>query len=355
MDDGPSSVRAVQQGLDLRNDVRIAVLFPQDVVGASDTYRDLRDLITRSGDMYPGIDAWFHEKMCVGVRSGRRVAIVGYHNEVPMASAVVKKGADAKFCHLRIRDDVHGRHLGELLFALMANEVRGTAHTVHFTLPEGLWDAKAGFFSSFGFSEVGPCDQQYRLFDRELRCAAPFPRVWQAVSVKLPRLLQEFTSPGRAVLSSLMMAVRPPYVERILRGEKKVEIRRRFSPKWVGHRVTLYASSPSCRIVGEARIADVSVDDPDRVWAGWSSQLGCTRTEYDVYTRGARQVFAIVLKDAIEYDEPLTLQDARGLVGRCIRPPQSYCVIDTESAWGVPVAVGALMRRRLGPCGAVQV
>ncbi len=339
--------RPKQRELRLGNDVRIAVMTSRDVTGASDTLLDLRALVLDSEPMYPGIGGWLEKKVFAGVRSGNRVAMVGYHNEVPVASAVVKRESHAKFCHLHLRDDLQDRHLGELFFSLMANEIRDIASTIHFTLPGGLWEEKSGFFSSFGFSDVAPCDQQYRLFEQEYRCQAPFPRVWRAVSRKLPRLLSEFTSPGRPLLSTLLMTLRPPYAERVLEGRKRIEIRRKFSPRWKGHRFVIYASSPVQRLVGEACIADVSVDHPDRVWTRWSTQIGCTRAEYEAYTRGADRVFAIHLSGATRYEEPIGLQEARQLAGERIRPPQSYCVLDEKSAWGVPVAVGTFLRARL--------
>ncbi len=147
----------------MKHDVKVVRLGPKDARGDSAHLHALRDLIYANEDMYPGIDKWFESKVIPGLSSSERVAFVGYLEEKPAISAVVKRKDRTKFCHLRIETDLQGNHLGELFFILMALEVRNCASEIHFTLPEGLWSQKRDFFESFGFVNTTRCSVQYRL------------------------------------------------------------------------------------------------------------------------------------------------------------------------------------------------
>src|SRR5713226_1208298 len=78
----------------------------------NDNIRDLEQLIYASQDMYPGIEHKFKEKVIPGLRSSERIAYLAYENNKPIASAVLKRGAKSKICHLKIHRDFQDLHLG---------------------------------------------------------------------------------------------------------------------------------------------------------------------------------------------------------------------------------------------------
>src|SRR5207253_9377277 len=118
---------------------QLVKLTPADVERGSDDYAKFRELVIANEASYPGIRKWLSEKVALGIAAGDRVAYVGYLNERPIASAVVKLGSEAKFCHLKLSEAVRDQNLGELFFCVMAMEARSVAKNVHFTLPESLW------------------------------------------------------------------------------------------------------------------------------------------------------------------------------------------------------------------------
>lgn len=84
---------------------RVVRLQEGDVKHRTDHLVTLRNLILQNEPMYPEIGAWVSAKVLPGLRSSERVAFLGYLDEKPVVSAVVKRGATAKFCHLRISED----------------------------------------------------------------------------------------------------------------------------------------------------------------------------------------------------------------------------------------------------------
>lgn len=329
-------------------DFSIVRLSEYDVRGLSDHFMDLRELILRNEQMYPGIDRWLDEKVIPGLSNSERIGYIGYLDEVPAVSAVVKRGESSKFCHLKIREDLQDKHLGEAFFCLMALEARNAAKEVHFTLPESLWVNEKKFFVSFGFDNAIKAGHQYRLFEDELRCSSPFETVWKTVVEKLPKIARAFSINGGSCEARMLMSVKPENATRILSGRKRVEIRRRFSKKWSGCRISIYASKPRCSVVGDALVSEVILDNRQRIWERFGERIGCTREQFDDYARTAEVLYAIILDDVIPYERELSLSEASQAVNETLRPPQGYRSLETSKGWAEAVSIGAFIERSFG-------
>src|SRR6185436_6003636 len=87
---------------DIQKRFQVVRLEEGDVRSKTDHFTELKNLILAHEGMYPDIEKWFRSKVCPGVRSTERAAFVGYLDQKPVVSAVVKRGENAKFCHLHI-------------------------------------------------------------------------------------------------------------------------------------------------------------------------------------------------------------------------------------------------------------
>lgn len=328
---------------DTRQNFRIVRLAEGDARSETDHLSNLGALILANQGMYPGIDRWYRQKVLPGIRHGERSAFVGYLDERPVVSAVVKKGDDAKFCHLKIDNHLCDSHLGEVFFSLMSLEIRDLAKSVHFTLPESLWREKSPFFQSFGFIEAQSSERQYRLFDHELHSAAPFSRVWQSAVGKMPKLAHIYAVGGFSPDNQLLLSIHPRYADDILKKRKTVELRRRFSTRWRGYRVNLYATAPVMSLVGEARISGISVNTPEIIWQRFNKQLACSRAEFDSYSKGAEQIYAIELDEIKPYLGRVPLVQASQMLGEDLAPPQSHLTLEKNKSWAKAVSLAAYL------------
>lgn len=326
---------------------RVVRITETDAKWDTDHLRVLTDLISSSDPMYPGIRSWLRDKVVPGLKTSSRVAFVAYEDEHPIISAVVKKGPRAKFCHLRIAETFRDLHLGEVFFALMAVEARSSAEEIHFTLPESLWLEKEGFFSSFGFQVATPASTQYRLFDRELACSAPFQSVWRNVLEKLPLVMNYFAINQYSMCPRLLLSIKPEYADKVLEGKKSVEVRRRFARKWSGERIALYSSRPTGALVGEATIQDVSSASPQVIWEQYGSRLGCSEREFFAYAESCEELFAITLAGVTPYAERIPLAQVEALVQEDLTPPQSYYELEAGRPWAKAVSLAALLHGSL--------
>jgi predicted transcriptional regulator len=325
------------------SDFQIARLASSDVVGKTDHLKHFENLILANENWYPAISDWYRRKVLPGIRNEERVAFVGYLAETPTISAVVRKGPDAKFCHLKISHDLQDAHFGELFFTIMALEIRDLAKTIHFTLPETLWRSKEAFFKSFGFSSAEMAETQYRLFDRELRCYADFATVWRSILKKLPKLSRIYGCNSLTPDTDLVMSVTPKNAEEIVNRKKTVEIRRRFSTHWIGHKINLYATSPMMSLVGEARIARIVLQDPDSIWERYRDQIACDRYEFYSYTHNCEAIYAIELEDIERYRSAFSLKEMSQMAHCDLVPPQSYCTLERNRPWAKAVSIATYL------------
>ncbi len=332
---------------EVESDLRFIRLAKDDVVESSDKIRLLSTQISKHEEMYPNIDNWLKSKVLTGIKEKNRVAYIGLNNDIPIASAVLKLGSFSKFCHLHIDQEYQNQNIGELLFSMMALDARRRANEVHFTLPESLWIDKGDFFRSFGFQEAKKSKVQYRSYEDELRCTTSFSTVWNSVLEKLPKIITSLTKTHDDIFSGILISIKPAYVEKIMSGEKLIEIRKRFSTKWIGCRITIYSSSPTQAIYGYATIDNVKKDSPETIWSQFGQHIGASKQEYDAYLGASKQVYAISLKDFQPYHNPIPLSQIEGLLNHeTLKPPQSYTSLSKNINWARAISIAELLHNR---------
>lgn len=128
--------------------------------------------------------------------------------------------------------------------------------------------------------------------------------------------------PSRAT-RDVVLSVKPEYSGKIVKGEKTVELRRRF-PTSVGEGaiVLIYETSPVRAITGVAEIADVFAGSPNRIWREFSKQACIARRDFDSYFAGTEKGVAIKLRGARRLSRSLALKELRERFS--FEPPQSF-------------------------------
>jgi predicted transcriptional regulator len=333
----------------VENKIRIKELKPDDVIRRTDDLTAAFELMRKHQQNYPNIEKWFKAKVLPGIKTGERGVYLGFNNDKPIASAIVKKGEHAKFCHLHIEEELQNQNLGNVFFMLMSLHVKRFEKIldVHFSLPESLWETKQEFFKSFGFENAEKYHTQYRTFEEELISFTSIDTLWSKILDKLPTLTEQFAKHPDSPLNGIVMSVHPRFSDKIMEGEKVVEIRRKFNPKWKNHKVTIYSSSPVKGIVGHATIQDIVEDEPETVWYKYSERIGCSKLEYDKYTKGLNKVYAICLSRVSKYHSPLSLSYMSHFFDGKITPPQSYSTIHDDPKWKTVISMAEIIHGRL--------
>jgi len=128
---------------------------------------------------------------------------------------------------------------------------------------------------------------------------------------------------------TLLISIRPRFVELILGGAKTVELRRTRPKVSPGDRVLLYASSPVRELIGSCAVEQVDAAPVERLWAMHGAQSGVSKSEFDEYFAGAANAVGIVLRDARRVRRPRTLVELRERLPG-FAPPQSFRYLSDE-------------------------
>ena len=120
-----------------------------------------------------------------------------------------------------------------------------------------------------------------------------------------------------------VLSIHPTYVERILAGNKTIELRRRF-PSLVAPGIALiYATAPVQAIVASVQVPIVETLSLTALWRRRGRDAAVTRKEFDDYFDGTQSGCALVLRDVVRFPSPIHLTV---LAHRFeFSPPQSYC------------------------------
>lgn len=121
----------------------------------------------------------------------------------------------------------------------------------------------------------------------------------------------------------VVLSIKPTYSDKILAGQKTVELRRRFpvaTPN--GALAYIYSSSPVKAMVGTASIRDVLKLPVEQIWNEFGSTAFIERSIFDRYFEGLEQGYALVLDDVKSFSRPMPLNELREKFG--FEPPQSF-------------------------------
>ncbi len=311
-----------------------------------DSLLNMAALIERHEVDYPNIKTWFKDKVKPGIKNGERIAYVGYIDNLPIATAVLKLGELSKFCHLHIDKDYQNYNLGELFFTLMANNAKRHAKQIFFTFPESLWSEKRDFFQSFGFDNVSKYTKEYRNGDRELINRASFNTVWNNIINKLPKLNSRFIKYHDDIQNGIVMSIKPDYFDKIKSGEKTVEIRKYFNANLKGCKVVLYSSKPSQEIHGYVTIDAIEKNPPTLIWDKYKEKIACSEKEYFQYTKDTKEIYSIFFKNFNRYTAPIPLTQLNHLIGSELKPPQSYYWIKNNENWSNAISLSEILHKR---------
>lgn len=128
-------------------------------------------------------------------------------------------------------------------------------------------------------------------------------------------------------MNYILMAIKPKYVDKIIKGEKQIEVRRSNLYWESGDIVFIYSSKPDSAIIGCVKVRLVERLAKDKLWAKYNGKLGISVDEYDVYLKARSIATAIHLVDFKALKSPLSLQKLQSLLPG-FRIPQSYVYLN---------------------------
>jgi predicted transcriptional regulator len=127
----------------------------------------------------------------------------------------------------------------------------------------------------------------------------------------------------------VLVSIRPNYASKIVRGEKTVELRRRFPEAGTRGAIALiYSTSPVQAVVGFARIKRVLRLPISQMWKIYGGAACISKLQFNAYFFGLSEGYAILFDRAWPLKQPLTAGELYEQFG--IVPPQSYRYVTAD-------------------------
>jgi len=128
----------------------------------------------------------------------------------------------------------------------------------------------------------------------------------------------------------LLLSIKPQFAEKILIGEKTIELRKSFPNKVnTGDYLLIYVTSPEKEVKGICVIDSIISKSPECLWHQVKNKIGISKLEYESYYQDCRIAHGIVLKDVEHFDKPIKLSELRRIFPN-FNPPQTYCYFNID-------------------------
>ena len=127
-------------------------------------------------------------------------------------------------------------------------------------------------------------------------------------------------------MASILLSIKPEYVERIFSGSKKYEFRKRLANKAVG-KILIYSTAPIMKVVGEVQIVETISASPTALWESTKKFAGISRDKYREYYKGCKVAYAYRLGQVTRYEPPKELSEFNINL-----PPQSFIYLSEEQS-----------------------
>ena len=118
---------------------------------------------------------------------------------------------------------------------------------------------------------------------------------------------------------TILLSIKPAYVEEILNGQKRYEFRK-VVPKKTPKKIVIYSTAPVKMLVGEVEVWSVIEGTPTYIWNEAYPFTGISDTDYYKYFKGRDKAFAYHLGEVKIYDPPI---DPKEVIDD-FRAPQNF-------------------------------
>ncbi len=123
-------------------------------------------------------------------------------------------------------------------------------------------------------------------------------------------------------MCSILMSIKPEYVEKILSGNKKYEFRKSVCKRFVD-KIYIYSTFPVKMVVGEAEVECILIEKPEELWKMTKEDAGINKEFFDEYFENKDKAVAYKLNNIRKYKKPKKLIELGVKVA-----PQSYQYVE---------------------------
>lgn len=270
---------------------------PGDV--RSSMFHSVADFLNPLSCDYPMFDKWL-DKVLEQTSTPLRSLVVckSTTDGAVLGVSILKKNlSENKICTLRVSPDYRRQHIASVIMDMSLRILEDEKPLI--TVSEDHIKEFRPLLKKKGFKYINKVKSLY-------------------VEGKFEYFFNKPYTPEVALIS-----IKPQFVDKILRGEKKVEFRRKPFSTSV-KRAYIYSSYPVKRIVGYIDIDCIDTLAIDKLWNKYSECAGITKDYYNAYFTSCKQGSAIVIKQVHPLPYAFILKE---VFGESAKPTQNYCYL----------------------------
>ena len=125
---------------------------------------------------------------------------------------------------------------------------------------------------------------------------------------------------------NVILSIRPTFCKMIISGQKKYEYRKRVFTRSDVDKVYIYATKPTCKIVGYFTIDHVIEDKKSYMWERTHKDGGINKEFFDAYFRGCDMAHAIAIGEVVKFDTPIDPKE----VIKNFTAPQNFMYVNYD-------------------------
>lgn len=129
----------------------------------------------------------------------------------------------------------------------------------------------------------------------------------------------------------LFISVKPEFADKIVRGEKTIELRKNKPSANPGDFVIIYSTLPVKSVIGFGIVKEIIEDTPQFMWNNHSEKLGIDNKRFDNYYCGMSKAVGIRIDSICKLKKPINLDEIKNLIPK-FSPPQTYRYFSHYSA-----------------------
>ncbi|MFA6816629.1 MAG: ASCH domain-containing protein [Lentisphaeria bacterium] len=128
-------------------------------------------------------------------------------------------------------------------------------------------------------------------------------------------------------MDDILISIKPQYVDKILSGDKLIELRTRKMNIPEGTKVWIYSTMPKGEIAAFVMVKKIELISPENAWKKHSKVLCVQKDDFDKYTDGKTTVCLIYFNKLKELPKKISLNQLR-LLKKGFCPPQFFMKLD---------------------------
>ena len=126
----------------------------------------------------------------------------------------------------------------------------------------------------------------------------------------------------------LFIAVKPEYANKLISGQKDIELRKMRPHIQPGDYVIIYASAPVKAVIGSGKVKNIIECTPNEMWAKYSLRLGIMQQDFETYYVNHKKSIGIEF-EIIKPITPIGLEELKKVDSK-FHPPQIYRYVTNE-------------------------